>query len=243
VAQDLDRTVAEIGAVLGLAVCHHDTAVAKYGLANALFPVGDAYLEIVAPTRSGTAAGRYLERRGGDGGYMAIFDCDDLDRRWRHLDRLGIRIANAVAYKTYQGVQLHPRDTGGCMIELNHTVGGEALDGSYYPAGPHGPNAPRSTLTTALLGAEIQGADPAMLAARWSAALERPVRTEQETPTIALDLGTLTFTRATDGRGDGLGGVILATSDRAAIRAAASHRGHAVTGDTIALCGTRFHLR
>jgi hypothetical protein len=243
VAHDLERNIAEIAAVLGLAVCHRDTGVQKYGLANALFAIGDGYLEIVAPTRPGTAAGRYLERRGGDGGYMAIFDCDDLERRGRHLDRLGIRIAHSVGYQTYQGLQLHPRDTGGCMIELNHTLGGDALDGPYYPAGPAGIRAPRSTLTTALRGAEIQGADAAALAARWGAALDRPVRPDAGVPVITLDLGYLAFTMADDGRGDGLGGVIVAVSDAAAICATAARRGHAVTGHTIVLCGTRFHLR
>ena len=54
------------------------TGVEKYGLVNALMPIGNSFLEVVAPTREGTAAGRCLERRDGEGGYMVILECDDI---------------------------------------------------------------------------------------------------------------------------------------------------------------------
>ncbi len=138
------------------------------GLINALLPVGPSFLEVVAPTRSGTAAGRYLERRGGDGGYMVIVDCDDIERRRRHVETIGVRVANPLRYEDYTGLQLHPRDTGGAMLELNHTEGGERLDGPYHPAGPHWQDFIRRDTTRALLAAELQSADPAALAARWA---------------------------------------------------------------------------
>ena len=42
---------------------------AEFGLENTLMPVGRNFLEVVAPIQEGTAAGRYLDRRGGNGGY------------------------------------------------------------------------------------------------------------------------------------------------------------------------------
>ena len=54
--------------ILGVKVCFRDLGVAKFGLENALFPIGNQFLEVVAPTQENTAAGRYLDRRGGDGG-------------------------------------------------------------------------------------------------------------------------------------------------------------------------------
>jgi hypothetical protein len=63
--------------VLGVKVCYRDPGVGKYGLENALFPIGNQLLEVVAPVEENTAGGRYLDRRGGDGGYMAITQCDD----------------------------------------------------------------------------------------------------------------------------------------------------------------------
>jgi hypothetical protein len=99
-ARELEPRVAELSDIFGLAVCHRDGNVGKYGLANALLPIGASFLEVVAPTRDGTAAGRYLERRDGDGGYMVILDCDDIERRRRRMETVGVRIANALRYET-----------------------------------------------------------------------------------------------------------------------------------------------
>ncbi len=110
VARELEPVVADIRAILGLEICHRDSGVAKYGLANALLPIGTSFLELVAPVEANTAAGRFLDRSGGHGGYMAIFDCGDPERRRRHAEALGIRVANVIEYAEYLGIQLHPRD-------------------------------------------------------------------------------------------------------------------------------------
>jgi hypothetical protein len=51
VARDLNRVVADLEAVFAISVCHRDPNVAKYGLVNALLPVGTSFLEIVSPAR------------------------------------------------------------------------------------------------------------------------------------------------------------------------------------------------
>ncbi|HZB91269.1 MAG TPA: VOC family protein [Stellaceae bacterium] len=243
VAETLEPALAALAAILGLALCYRDGNVARYGLVNGLLPIGRAFLEVVAPTRPGTAAGRYLERRRGDGGYMVILDCDDSERRRAHLEAIGVRIANLVRHDGYTGLQLHPRDTGGAMLELNHTEGGDSLDGAYAPAGPSWQHAVRTEVTTALLAAELQSPDPEALARRWSAVLERPLgRDADGAPAIALDLGGLRFVRDSDGRGEGLGGLDIAVADRARLLAAARGRGAAVSGDQVMICGTRFRL-
>ncbi len=58
--------------ILGIEVCFRDPGIDHFGLENALLPIGNQLLEVVAPIREDTAGGRYLERRGGDGGYMVI---------------------------------------------------------------------------------------------------------------------------------------------------------------------------
>jgi hypothetical protein len=243
VATELEPAIADLAGIFSLEVCYRDGNVAKYGLVNALLPVGKCFLEVVAPTRAGTAAGRYLERRKGDGGYMVIIDCDDIERRRRKVEELGVRIANPIRHDTYTGLQLHPRDTGGCMLELNHTSGGESLDGPYLPAGPRWQGAVRTDVTAALLGAVLQSPSPERLAARWADVLERPVtRGAAGQPQIVLDLGKLRFVTEADRRGEGLAGIDLAVADRARILAQAERRGCAVAGDTVTVCGTRFGL-
>jgi hypothetical protein len=65
VAPRLEPVVGDIAAIMGLTVCHRDPNVARYGLENALLPVDDILLEVVAPFREGTAAGRLLTRPAG----------------------------------------------------------------------------------------------------------------------------------------------------------------------------------
>ena len=55
--RDLASAIEQFENILGLSVAYRDPAVATFGLENALLPVGDQFLEIVAPTRSDTAAG------------------------------------------------------------------------------------------------------------------------------------------------------------------------------------------
>ena len=83
VAPHLEPVIGDIAAIMGLEVCYRDGNVAKYGLENALLPVDTILLEVVAPFQPGTAAGRFLDKTGGRGGYMAIFCCDDPDARGR----------------------------------------------------------------------------------------------------------------------------------------------------------------
>ncbi len=243
VASELAPAVEDLSAVLGLETCHHDPAVGKYGLENALLPVGTSFLEVVAPTEGGTAGGRYLDRRGGDGGYMVILQCDNVEARRARMAELDVRIANALNYGDFTGLQLHPRDTGGCMLETDQTSGDQAPDGPWHPAGETWKSAVRTDRTAAMVGAELQSHDPGVLAARWGTILDLPVSAaaagEWE---IALDNATLRFVEVADGRGEGLGGVDLQAADRPAILAAAQARDLAVNGDSINICGTRFRL-
>jgi hypothetical protein len=222
VATDLAREAARIERALGVAECYRDGNVAKYGLHNVLFPVGSSFIEIVSPTRPGTTVGRFLERHGGRYGYMVILDCDDPERRQRHAESLGIRVANVIRHDAYLGVQLHPKDTGAAMIEFNRTQGGEDPMGPYAPAGPNWQRAIRNDVTHSLRAVEIECPDPAGLSARWGALLERPVTDRMR---IQLDVGEIHFLPA-GGTEPVFAGAVLEAA-------------RAATHD---LCGVRFRL-
>ena len=134
VARHLAPVVEELCGVLGLEVCHRDPGVGKYGLENALFPIGHNFLEVVAPVREGTTAGRYLDRRGGDGGYMVITQCDDLVPRRKRCEALGVRIANEIGHPEYRELQLHPRDVGAAMLSFGWQEGARSPGGPWHPA-------------------------------------------------------------------------------------------------------------
>ena len=243
VAEALAPAVEDLSDVLGLATCFHDPAVGAYGLENALLPVGTNFLEVVAPIEENTAGGRYLQRRGGDGGYMVILQCDDVEVRRARVGELGVRIANPLNYGDFTGIQLHPKDTGGCMLETDQNDGDQAPDGPWHPAGEKWRDAVRTDRVTAMVGAELQSPDPGALASNWGRILDRPVISGASgAPELALDNAMLRFVEVTDGRGEGLGGLDLEVADRGGVLAAAQERGLAVDGNSVTICGTRFRL-
>src|SRR5271155_827883 len=166
-ALHLEPVITDIAVIMGLKVCYRDGNVAKYGLVNALLPVDTILLEVVAPTKPGTAAGRFIEKTGGRGGYMAIFCCDDPDERGRHAERIGVRIANVIDHAPYHGVQLHPRDCRAAFIEFNHTDGSDDVLGPYPPAGPDWQKSIARDVTQALIGVEMESPEPEVLAPHW----------------------------------------------------------------------------
>jgi len=243
VAPRLEPLIDDMRAIFELEVCYRDPAVATYGLVNVLFPIGTSFLEVVAPTRENTAAGRFLKRSGGHGGYMAIFDCGDPQRRRRNAEAMGIRIANVIAHDDYLGIQLHPRDCRAAMIELNHTRVGDEVFGAYHPAGPDWRAAVRTSQTEARVETEIESRDPENLARHWAAILELPVAGEKRDPRIEpAHGGAIRFVLAADGRTECLGGLRLQVADPARARDAAAARGYALAGDAFHLAGVHFRL-
>jgi hypothetical protein len=243
IARELAPVVDDLREVFGLEVAYRDPQVATFGLENAVFPVGNQFLEVVAPIREGTAGGRYLDRRGGDGGYMVICQCDNHAPRKRRAAELGIRKALEHDEPEFRIMQLHPRDTGGCLLEIDEQVGGEALDGPWLPAGRNWRSAVRTEVVRGIAAAEIQTPDPADLAARWGQIVELPVKADTEgRPSLHFDNADVRFVQERDGRGEGLGGVDLVVADRARLLAAAERRGRRISDELVHICGVRFRL-
>ena len=239
VARDLEPVVAELCTVLGIAVAFRDPDVAIFGLRNAVMPLGDTFLEVVSPAAADTTAGRLLERRGGDGGYMVIVQTEDLDAERERLTRLGVRIVWSIDLPDARSIHLHPRDVGGAILSLDTMV----PPASWRWAGPNWERLVRTDTVCEITGVEIQGDDPMALAQRWSQVLDRPVaQTVGGTVRIVLDQGAIRFVRARDGRGEGVGGIDVAVPDREALLGRARQCGAPIGDGEIRLCGTRVRL-
>jgi hypothetical protein len=240
VAPHLEPAVSDIATIMGLEICYRDPNVAQYGLENALLPVDTTLIEVVAPIAPGTAAGRFLEKSGGHGGYMAIFSCDDPDERGRNAEAMGVRIANVIDHPPYHGVQLHPRDCRAAFIEFNHTEGSDDIRGAYPPAGPFWQRSIRTEMTKALVAVELQSPQQEDLAAHWSRIIGIPVSKDAHgDPAIELVNGSLRFVH---GAVEALTGLTFRVSDVEAVRSAARIRGCPCAGDAFLLAGVTFHL-
>jgi len=246
VANKLEPVLDDLREVLGIEVCFRDPGVGRYGLENALLPIGNTLLEVVAPIEENTAGGRYLERRGGDGGYMVITQCDDNRPRRKRVDDLGVRLVSKFETHEFRNMQLHPKDTGGSFFEIDEQLGPGAHDpdGPWDPAGGAGwKAAQRLDRVTGVAAAEMQCDDPAKTAARWAEIAELPVgRDAAGNAAIKLDNATLRFVPITDGRPEGLGTLDLSVANRSAVIEAAKRRGCYRRDSQVYLCGMRMNL-
>lgn len=208
-ATDLAAAETAIVEHLGLSLCYRDPGVATFGLRNALFPVGDQLLEVVSPTQDGTTAGRLLDKRGGDSGYMVILEVDDLDAMRARIVDAGVRLVFEAVEEGIVGLHLHPADVGGAILSIDRPD----TWGEWPWAGPDWRDHVRTDVVTAVTAVEIEADDPVAMAARWSVVLGREVAGEQ--PTIALDEGEIRFVPAGD-RGEGVSSFELRAAPGAA---------------------------
>ncbi|HUP87589.1 MAG TPA: hypothetical protein VM143_18190 [Acidimicrobiales bacterium] len=142
-----------------------DPGVGDFGLENRVFAAGDCFIEILAPIRDSTAGGRYLERRGGDAGYMAIFQLADLDAARRRVADLGIRVVWQADLEDISGTHLHPADVPGAIVSLDRAD----PPGSWHWAGPRWRGGqPADRAPGGVTALTIQAADPQGMARRWA---------------------------------------------------------------------------
>ena len=119
VAADLDAVTDRLRLELGLGPPFADPAVAHFGLSNAVFALGDTFLEVVSPVRPDTSAGRLLGRRGGDGGYMVMLQVADLAAARERARTRAVREVFEVTLDDMAEVHLHPVDMGGAIVSLS----------------------------------------------------------------------------------------------------------------------------
>ncbi|HTZ92963.1 MAG TPA: hypothetical protein VMB74_11255 [Streptosporangiaceae bacterium] len=210
VAADCEKTARHLQQAFGWPDPFHDPGVGHFGLVNAVFAAGDTFVEVVAPTQPGTTAGRYLERRGGDSGYMAIFQMPDLAQARGRVAAAGIRVVWAADHDDIAGTHLHPKDVPGAIVSLDWANPPE----SWRWAGPdwtgHAPPHDHGGVS----GLTIEVSDVAGAAARWAEVLGLTVTAESGVATIRLEDARqdLRFVPAASG-GEGITEVRL-TGDR-----------------------------
>jgi hypothetical protein len=238
VAKDLAAARADISAVLGIDYAYDDPGVGKYGLRNAVFPIGDTFLEVVSPKEAGTTAGRLLEKRGGDGGYMVILQVDDLAQALERVKNASARIADQMDREGAAFTHIHPKDIGGAILSLDRMVPKERWEWG----GPQWQSHVCTDTAVKVAAAELQAKDPAQMAARWAQVLGRAASADAGVWRIPLDDGEIRFAIETDGRGEGLGAIDIVVRDIDAVRASAAARGLLDPDGTVMLAGARVQL-
>ena len=199
VASELEPVASALRAALGLGEPFRDPGVGEFGLTNAVFALGDCFLEVVSPARPDTAAGRYLERRGGDGGYMVLFDIVDLEGARARAEQSGVRVVWRLDLPDISGTHLHPADMRGAIVSLDRSN----PYGTWRWGGPQWTGRTGSGAPGRLVGITVAVGDPAAVAARWGHVLGVTVSGDAPAA-LRLDGGDVRFVAAEDERAEGL---------------------------------------
>ncbi len=241
VARDLELVAAQLQTVFGLRIAFRDPAVATFGLVNAVMPVGGEFLEIVQPVTPDASAGRYLARRGGDAGYMLIFEAPDALVHRERLVGQGLRSIAEWTKPHYTFTHFHPKDFDGVLVSVDTAGDGSSWRdrfGDWPPAGPWWKNCLAPDDIKGIVGATVQSRDPVAAATRWSDLLQ----TERDGASLKFHGATVRFVEPVDADGSGVVGIDIAVTDPTAIIARARSNGISVVDSAPQIGGVSFSL-
>lgn len=246
VAEQLMPAIGELQRVLGLGQGYKDEGVAQWGLENRVVPLGNEFIEIVAPVEENTAAGRYLSKKGGNGGYVVVLQCEDSLACRKRLTEMGIRTAfTADRAPDFWISQYHPADCNGILLEIdsvNAALDYQEPQCDWPPAGANWRDHVKTDVTADMVGIELQGSDPRSFAELWSDILDIPVFEREGTLQMRLNNAEIRFVEQTDERDKGIRGLDIRVANRDLLLEQAEAAGCRIADAEIELCGTRFFL-
>ena len=114
-----DPIVNDLCELFNFEVAFNDPGVAHFGLENAVIPIGTDFLEVVSPVEENTTAGRYLNKRGGDGGYMIIIQVDKFEDSQKLVNEYNIKTVWETDLPKAKAMHLHPKQMGGAILSLD----------------------------------------------------------------------------------------------------------------------------
>jgi hypothetical protein len=201
VAAELEPVATALRSALDLGAPFSDPGVGAFGLRNAVFALGDCFLEVISPTRPDTTAGRYLSKHGGDGGYMVIFDIEaqqDFEGARSRALALGVRVAWQIVLQDIATVHLHPADMRGAIVSLDRSE----PYGTWRWGGPDWTGQTGVGAKGRLASVTLAVEDPPATAARWGEILGVAVSGGE--PMLQLDDGEVHFRASAAGQGERL---------------------------------------
>ncbi len=229
-AESLD-TADTLKTVLGLGSPFPDSGVNVFGIVNAVFALGDQFLEVIVPTTDTAPARRFLDRSG-EGGYMVLFDTDDIVATRARVDKVGIRRVFEIDTDEIAATHLHPADMGAAIVSVDQPV----------PAGEWcwgGPDWKKNSVPACLTGAVLESPEPDRLASRWGEVLGvAPVKSASSF-TMPLEVGTLEFA---PGETDRLIAFTMKLPNCQAALARARNHGLDTDANGFSIAGVRFEL-
>ena len=104
-----------------LKIPHKGTeTVAQEGVTTDIYDTGSGKVELLKSTVSGSVIEKFLEKRG-EGIHHVCFEVDDINKAIIELNELNIDVISdrpTVGAEGFKVVFIHPKSTGGVLVEL-----------------------------------------------------------------------------------------------------------------------------
>jgi hypothetical protein len=227
IAAQAPSAIEMLQTVLGLGDYFVDKGVGEFGLTNGVFAIGDQFLEIVVPVAETAPAQRFIDRSG-EGGYMAIFQTDDLSAVRARAGAMGIRRVWDIDLEDIDASHLHPADMGAAIVSVD-----EARPAESWRWG--GPDWQANASKGRLVGAKILAPEPEVMAQRWSDVLGAEV----DGAKVRLSDAVLVFER---GETERLAAFDLELPDADDVLARGREAGLIVEGRSVMFAGVELKL-
>ena len=121
---DIDATAAFYRTTFGLPGIEASETLPDQGVRAAFIPLGNCRIELLQPLRDDTTVGRYLAKHG-EGLHHICLETDDINGELERIATTGVTLIDQTPRHGLAGLIgfLHPRSTGGVLIELVQVTG------------------------------------------------------------------------------------------------------------------------
>jgi len=116
---NLDESIRLYEKVFGLK-CYNIEEVKEQKVRTAFFMVGETKIELLESTDPEGPISKFIEKKGA-GIHHIAFAVNNLDTKLKHAEKEGMKLIDTNPRKGAEGLDiafLHPRSTGGVLIEL-----------------------------------------------------------------------------------------------------------------------------
>ena len=195
---NLNKAERIINKELKVNVAYRDEEVEKYGLNNIVCPIGGEFLEVVSPYTADTAVGRFIDKKKGSAGYMAIFQCENAIERRNFIENMGIRALPSNG--NFINNQFHPKDLPGTLVEIDSVPNTNYKEkySDWPPAGNIWKKNINEEYVNGIIGLTIASSEPEKLCKLWAEVLDSKLSIENNSYRVVLENATLNFVKSKD---------------------------------------------
>lgn len=266
ITDNVEKVAAQFTAFLGSRVVHQDPMMAKFGLMNAVLPLGGDFIEVVGWTDDNASAARFWRKHRGDAGYMVMVQSDDAIFHRKRLSDIGLfgieysggepygavlqpvadpEVARQLAEfaKIHHHTHFHPRDIGGVLASIDSVPNVPDWEArfSHWPAAGDQWRKGDPGTCSGIAATHIAGGDFRVAARAWERLLGVPATYAADSATIALGRSSIHFTTSPDGK-PSLAGFDLRCADPDAAFTRARNAGIEIAAGKARIGGLRIGL-